>query len=104
LDVCFGVCLHGFHVLLSYEFVARLRGREDRLGAVCRYKVGGAAETETDVFVPNETFWSSHFSVGNFLFVFWVASLVWGLNQLQLVSQNISKHIKTYQIVKKIVK
>jgi hypothetical protein len=29
--------------------------REDRLGAVCRYKVGGAAETEIDVFVPNET-------------------------------------------------
>jgi hypothetical protein len=93
-----------FTFCLVYGFVARLRGREDRLGAVCRYKVGGAAETETDVFVPNETFWSSHFSVGNFLFVFWVASLVWGLNQLQLVSQNISKHIKTYQIVKKIVK
>jgi hypothetical protein len=29
--------------------------REDRLGAVCGYKGGGAAETETWVFVPNET-------------------------------------------------
>ena len=68
--MCFGVCLHGFHVLLSYEFVARLRGREDRLGAVCRYKVGGAAETETNVFVPNETFGRVIFLLGIFLFVF----------------------------------
>jgi hypothetical protein len=29
-------------------------------------------------------------------FVFWAASLVWGLDRLQLVSQNIPKHLETY--------
>ena len=47
--------MHAFHVRLVYGFVARLRRREDSLGVFCRYKVGGAAETEKDVFVPNET-------------------------------------------------
>jgi len=36
-----------------------------------------------------------------FLVSFWVAFLVWGLDRLQLVSQKISKHLKTSQNVLK---
>jgi len=33
------------------------------------------------------------------VFAKWVGFLVWGLDHLQLVSQNISKHLETYQKV-----
>lgn len=51
----FGVGFHAFHVRLVCGFVSRLKRREDSLGAVCKYKGGGAAETEAWFFVPNET-------------------------------------------------
>jgi hypothetical protein len=35
------------------------------------------------------------------VFVKWVGFLVWGLDHLQLVSQNISKHLETYQNIPK---
>jgi hypothetical protein len=35
------------------------------------------------------------------VFAKWVGFLVWGLDHLQLVSQNISKHLETYQNIPK---
>ncbi len=66
------------------------------LGAVCKYKGDGMAETETWVFVPNKTFFifgsflavnasHSHFRQSEqfFFFVFWVAFLQRDLDHLQ---------------------
>jgi hypothetical protein len=62
----FGVGLHAFFTFrLVYGYVVRLKRREVSLGAVCKYKVGGAAETETYVFVPNETSFHTVLRVGS---------------------------------------
>jgi hypothetical protein len=44
-----------FFTLFCFGLTVRLKRREVSLGAFFRYKVGGAAETEACVFVPNKT-------------------------------------------------